>query len=113
MRTVKKCTTCGRVTWTCPQCYQRTFCEFCNSCNVHGQEAPAPEMIQPPREKQGRLFIVQVAFFTRRGWTDDFEVRVRARGLAGAVWRGVREARRTHVKRGTHVRQTRVTAIAA
>ena len=113
MTTTRKCTTCGRVTWTCRQCNRRTFCEFCNSCNVHGQEPPAPEMIQPPRDRQGRLFVVQVEFFTRRGWTESFEVRVRARGVAGAGWRGVREARRTHLKRSTHVRQTRVMAIAA
>jgi hypothetical protein len=68
------------------------------------RELPAPK---------GRLFVVQVAFLTRHGWTDAYVVRVTARGLAGAVWRGMRQARRTHLKRGTHVRQTRILAIAA
>ena len=113
MRTVTKCTTCGRVTWTCRRCRQRTFCEFCNSCNVHGQDAPTAEMIQPPRESKGRLYVVQVEFLTRRGWSDVHQVRVRARGMSGAIWRGVREARRLYLKRGTHVREVRVVAIAA
>ena len=108
-----KCTTCGRVTWRCRQCNHRAFCEFCNSCNLHGQDAPQPETIRELPARKGRLFVVQIAFLTRRGWTEAYEVRVTARGLAGAVWHGVRQARRTHLKRGTHVRQTRVLAIAA
>ena len=42
-----KCNTCGRQSWTCKACNNRTYCEFCNHCNLHGQEAPAPEMIRP------------------------------------------------------------------
>jgi hypothetical protein len=72
-----------------------------------------PEMIRPPREPQGRMFLVQVAFLTSRGWSETFEVRVRAKGLAGAIWMGVRTARREHLRERTHVRQARVTAVAA
>ena len=108
-----KCTTCGRVCWTCGKCRNRTYCEFCNSCNLHGQDDPTPEMIRPPREARGRMFLVQVAFLTRRGWSETFEVRVRAKGLAGAIWNGVRQARREHLKKRTRVQQARVTAIGA
>ena len=108
-----KCNTCGRQCWTCKACNNRTYCEFCNSCNLHGQEAPAPEMIRPPREPRGRQFVVTVAFFTKRGWTTDYEVRVRSKGLAGAIWKGVRQARRAQLKPGTRVKQARVSAIAA
>ena len=101
------------MTWRCRQCNNRTYCEFCNSCNLHGQEAPAPEMLAAPAVRKGRLFVVQVAFFTKRGWSDTFEVRVTAKGMAGAVWRGLRQARREHIKRSAHVRQMRVVAIAA
>lgn len=106
-----KCTTCGRVCWTCSKCRNRTYCEFCNSCNLHGQEDPTPEMIRPPREPRGRMFLVQVAFLTKRGWSETFEVRVRAKGLAGAIWNGVRQARRQHLKKRTRVQQARVTAL--
>ena len=108
-----KCNTCGRQSWTCKACNNRTYCEFCNSCNLHGQEPPAPEMIRPPREPRGRQFVVTVAFFTKRGWTTDYEVRVRSGGLAGAIWKGVRQARREQLKPGTRVKQARVSAIAA
>jgi len=64
------------------------------------------------REKRKRLWIVEVSFLVRRGWTDTFELRVRALGLTGAVAKGVREARRTHLPRGTRVQQVRVGAIA-
>ena len=47
---ISKCTTCGRQCWTCRACNNRTYCEFCNHCNLHGQEPPAPEMIRPPRQ---------------------------------------------------------------
>ena len=113
MSVKSKCTTCGRQCWTCPQCNHRTFCEFCNSCNLHGQDAPSPDMIRPPRQPRGRQFVVQVAFFTKRGWSETYEVRVRSQGLAGAVWKGVREARRGNLKPGTRVKQARVSAIAA
>jgi hypothetical protein len=108
-----KCNTCGRQCWTCKACNNRTYCEFCNSCNLHGQEAPAPEMIRPPREPAGRQFVVTVAFFTKRGWTTDYEVRVRSKGLAGAIWKGVRQVRRERLKLGTRVKQARVSAIPA
>ena len=45
--------------------------------------------------------------------TDTFDVRVRAKGMAGAIWQGVRQARRDNLKPRTHVRQVRVTAVAA
>jgi hypothetical protein len=64
-------------------------------------------------QHQTRQWLVQVAFFTRRGWSDTFEVRVRAKGLAGALWHGVRKARREHLKPRTQVKQARVTAVAA
>jgi hypothetical protein len=108
-----KCVICGRQCWTCKACNNRTYCEFCNSCNLHGQEAPAPEMIRLPRERRGRQFVVTVAFFTRRGWTRDYEVRVRSAGLAGAIWRGVRMARRDHLPPRTRVGQARVSAVRA
>ena len=108
-----KCNACGRQCWSCKACNNRTYCEFCNGCNLHGQDAPAPEMIRPPREPRGRQFVVTVAFFTRRGWTTDHEVRVRSKGLAGAIWKGVRQARREQLKPGTRVKQARVSAIAA
>ena len=70
-------------------------------------------MIRPPREARGRIFLVQVAFLTKRGWSETFEVRVRAKGLAGAIWHGVRQARRQNLKKRTRVQQARVTAIGA
>ena len=66
---ISKCTICGRQCWTCRACNNRTYCEFCNHCNLHGQEPPAPEMIRPPRQARGRLFVVSVAFLTKRGWS--------------------------------------------
>ena len=87
--------------------------EFCNRCNLHGQDEPSPEMIRPPREPRGRMFLVQVSFLTKRGWSETFDVRVKAKGLAGAIWMGVRQARREHLRKRTHVRQARVTAVAA
>ena len=39
-----KCIKCGRPCWTCRACNNRTYCEFCNHCNLHGQEPPPPEM---------------------------------------------------------------------
>ena len=108
-----KCTTCGRICWTCRRCHNRTCCEFCNRCNLHGQDESAQEMIRDPAahaDRRARQWIVQVAFFTRRGWSESYEVRVRAKGLAGAVWHGVRQARREHLKPRTQVRQARVTA---
>jgi len=80
-----KCTVCGRRCWTCRACNNRTYCEFCNSCNLHGQEPPAAEMIRPPREPRGRLFVVSVAFLTTRGWSESYDVRVKSKGLAGAL----------------------------
>src|SRR4051812_33375065 len=97
MAAKSKCITCGRQCWMCRACNHRTYCEFCNSCNVHGQDGPAPEMIRPPRGPRGRQFVVTVAFLTKRGWTKDYEVRVRSLGLAGAVWRGVRQARKQNL----------------
>ena len=108
-----KCVICGRQCWTCGKCNNRTYCEFCNSCNLHGQEPPAPEMIRPPREQGGRLFVVTVAFLTSRGWSQNYDVRVRSRGMAGAIWKGVRQARREHLKTRTRVKQARVSAVAA
>ena len=43
----------------------------------------------------------------------DFEVRIRAKGMAGAIWMGVRTARRENLRKRTHVRQARITAVAA
>ena len=111
MATQSKCTTCGRQCWTCRACNNRTYCEFCNRCNLHGQEPPSPEMIRPPRPERGRLFVVTVAFQTKRGWSADHRVRVRSGGLAGAIWKGVRQARREHLKPRTRVMQARVSAV--
>lgn len=108
-----KCTICGRQCWICQACNNRTYCEFCNSCNLHGQEPPPAEMIRPPRQERGRLFVVTVAFLTRRGWSVDHNVRVRSQGLAGAIWKGVRQARRQHLPPRTRVQQARVSAVAA
>ena len=80
MATKSKCTTCGRQCWTCRACNNRTYCEFCNSCTLHGQEPPAPEMIRPPRGERGRLFAVTVAFLTSRGWSATYDIRVRREG---------------------------------
>jgi hypothetical protein len=113
MTTRTKCTICGRQCWTCRACNNRTYCEFCNSCNLHRQDSPADEMIRPPRERRGRLFVVTVSFFTSRGWSASYDVRVRSQGLAGAIWKGVRQARREHMKSRTRVRQARVTAVGA
>jgi hypothetical protein len=113
MSTRAKCTTCGRHCWTCKACNNRTYCDFCNSCNVHGQAQPAPEMIRPPREARGRLFVVTVAFLTKRGWSAEFDVRVKSQGMAGAIWKGVRQARRDHLAPRTRVRQARVSAVTA
>ena len=110
---IPKCTICGRICWSCRKCRNRSYCEFCNSCNLHGQDEPTPEMIRPPRKPQGRMFLVQVAFLTSRGWSQTFDVRIRAKGMAGAIWMGVRTARREHLRKRTHVRQARVTAVAA
>jgi hypothetical protein len=106
-----KCETCGRQCWTCPKCRHRSYCEFCNSCNLHGQHEPAPDMIASPRQRTGRLFVVQVDFLTRKGWSATFTVRVNAKGLAGAIWTGVRQARREHLKPRTRVSQARVVAV--
>ena len=108
-----KCTNCGRVCWTCQKCGNRTYCEFCNSCNLHGQDDPAPEMIAAPREPRGRMFLVQVSFLTRKGWSATFDIRVKSPGIAGAIWKGVRQARRQHLAPRTHVKQVRITAVAA
>ena len=108
-----KCTSCGRVTWRCRKCHNRTYCEFCNLCTLHGQDDPTPEMIRPARDKKGRLFVMEVAFLTRRGWSETFTVRVKAKGLAGAVWHGVREARRTHLAPRTRVKQSRINVMSA
>jgi hypothetical protein len=82
---------------------------------VHDGQAvePSPEQIRPAREPRSRLFVMQVAFLTRRGWSDTFDVRVRTQGLAGAIWQGVRQARREHLVSGTRVLQAKVTAFAA
>ena len=108
-----KCVTCGRRCWNCPKSNNRTFCDFCNSCNLHGQDEPAAETIRPPREERGRLFVVLVSFETARGWSREFEVRVRSQGMAGAIWKGVREARRGNLQPRTRVKRARVTAAAA
>jgi hypothetical protein len=108
-----KCTICGRQCWTCRKCHNRTYCEFCNHCNLHGQDEPAPDMIRPRREPRGRLFVVQVAFLTARGWTASADVRVRSQGIAGAIWKGVREGRRRQLKPGTRVLQARISALPA
>ena len=108
-----KRTICGRQCWTCRACNNRTYCEFCNHCNLHGQEPPPADVIRPPRQELGRLFVVSVTFLTRRGWSATYDIRVRSQGLANAIWKGVREARRTHLARGTRVKQARVSAVAA
>lgn len=108
-----KCSTCGRVCWACRKCNHRTYCEFCNACTLHGQEEPAAGMVRPPRTGGGRLFVVGVAFLTRRGWSRTYDVRVRSQGITGALWKGVREARRTHLPPRTQVRQVRATAVRA
>jgi hypothetical protein len=113
MSRLTKCTVCGRRCWNCRKCNNRTYCDFCNACNLHGQDEPDPDMIRPPREQRGRLFLVQVSFETTRGWSRTFEVRVRSQGLAGAIWKGVREARREHLRPRTRVKQARVSAVAA
>jgi hypothetical protein len=74
---------------------------------------PTPETIAAPREPRGRIFIVQVSFLTKKGWSETFEVRARAKGMAGAVWMGVRQARREHLKPRTRVQSARVTAVGA
>ena len=95
---ISKCTICGRQCWTCRACNNRTYCEFCNHCNLHGQEPPAPEMIRPPRQERGRLFVVTVAFLTRRGWSGDHRSVCGRQGLQvrsgracaprdGSIWR--------------------------
>ena len=56
-----KCVDCGRICWNCRKCHNRTYCEFCNSCNLHGQDEPTPEMIRPPREPVGRLLSAVVS----------------------------------------------------
>ena len=108
-----KCTTCDRWCRTCGTCHNRTYCEFCNTCNLHGQEAPAADLVRAPRSDTGRLFVVQVSFLTRRGWSPTVDVRVKSNGLAGALWKGVREARRAHLKRGTRVKQAKATVVTA
>ena len=106
-----KCTTCDRWCRTCGKCHHRTYCEFCNACNLHGQDAPEPAMVRAPRPETGRLFLVQVSFLTRRGWSPTVDVRVRSKGLAGALWKGVREARRAQLKRGTRVTQAKAIVV--
>ena len=113
MATRTKCTTCGLRCWTCRACNNRTYCEFCNRCNLHGQDAPSPEMVRPPRAESGRLFVVSVEFLTKRGWSAKHHVRVRSQRLAGAIWKGVRQARREHLAPRTRVKQARVSAVGA
>jgi hypothetical protein len=64
------------------------------------------------RDARKRLWLVRVSFLTRRGWTPEREVRVRAAALTGATMLGVREARRQSLVRGTRVGQARVSIVA-
>jgi hypothetical protein len=117
MTKTRRCGGCGRFTTACPKCHHRSYCYYCNSCVLHGQDEPSAELVQQGREIEerrcGRQWLVQVAFLTRNGWSNTFDVRVRAKGLAGAMWHGVREARRQHLPPRTVVRQARATIIAA
>ena len=113
MQLIKRlCERCGRRTSTCSKCHHRSYCYFCNNCSLHGQDDPSPEMIRQ-RDDRRRQWVVQVAFLTRRGWSDPYDVRVRARGMAGAIWHGVRQARREHLKARTRVQQARVVVFPA
>ena len=63
------------------------------------------------RDARRRLWLVRAAFLTRRGWTGDVEVRVRAETMTGAAMRGVQEARKAALKPRTRVQQARMTVV--
>jgi hypothetical protein len=64
------------------------------------------------REARKRLWLVKAAFFTRRGWTREIEVRVRAQTMTGAAMRGVQQARRQALAPRTQAQQVRMTVTA-
>jgi late competence protein required for DNA uptake (superfamily II DNA/RNA helicase) len=113
----RRCGGCGRFHTNCARCHHRSYCYYCNQCALHGQEEPSAELLAAGIAKSdrqlGRQWLVQVSFLTRRGWSGQVDVRVRAKGLAGATWHGVREARRQHLPRRTVVRQVKVLVIPA
>lgn len=80
---------------------------------VRDEQLPQRDEYSPTLRSPGSDHRVQVSFFTRRGWFETFEVRVRSKGLAVAIWRGVRQARRDNLNPRTRVKQARVVAIAA
>ena len=86
---ISKCTICGRQCWTCRACNNRTYCEFCNHCNLHGQEPPAPEI--SGRRAGARTAVRGHGRVPDEAWLErGVSVRVRSAGLAGAIWKGVR-----------------------
>jgi hypothetical protein len=63
------------------------------------------------RAERKRLWVAEVSFLLRTGWTRRTEVRVRAQGQAGAAAKAVREAKRLLVKPRARVAQVRLTII--
>ena len=90
----------------CRHCHHPEHTADCtkNDCGcVHFEPVDAAA-----REARKRLWLVRVAFFTRRGWTRDVEVRVRAQTMTGAAMRGVQQARKQALAPGTRVQQARM-----
>jgi hypothetical protein len=63
------------------------------------------------REERKRLWVVTVSFLTRRGWSPEQQVRVRAGAFTGAAMRGIREARRCALPPKTRIAQARLTVL--
>jgi hypothetical protein len=95
---------------TCRHCHHSEHTADCtkNSCGcVHFEPVDTAA-----REARKRLGLVRAAFYTRRGWTREIEVRVRAQTMTGAAMHGVQQARRQALAPRTRVQQARMTVTA-
>jgi hypothetical protein len=85
---------------------------ICERCRATVPGAGRCEACQAKRDARKRSYIVRVAFLLRAGWSAPFEARVKAFSVAGATALGVREAKRTGVKRGARITQTKIDVLA-
>jgi hypothetical protein len=72
------------------------------------EEREVSERRKASREARKRFWLVRASFLTKRGWSVEKEVRIRAAGLVGATALGLREAKRTILEPRTRVQATRV-----
>ena len=108
-----KCVDCGRICWNCRKCHNRTYCEFCNSLQPARPGRADTRDDSPPSGARRTAVPGAGLVLHQTGMVGQFDVKVRAKGMAGAIWQGVRQARRENLKPRTHVRQVRVTALTA